>query len=359
MKTLYPTPKPFIIPIFLPHTGCPHRCVFCDQTAITGQKATASNPERVRQEIRAFLDYKKGAPATTQISFYGGNFLGQTEKQVRSLLEVANEFIDEKLVDSIRFSTRPDTIAAERMTWLTGYRVGTIELGAQSMEDEVLKASQRGHNTRDTERAVALVKESGYETGLQMMIGLPGDSPARALETGRRILALAPDFVRIYPTLVLAGSPLADQYRAGRYKPLALDEAVETASGLYRLFANGGIRVIRMGLQASEELDRDSTVLAGPYHAAFGQLVLSKLFFNGSCRALDGPEPTPDTISIAVHPRSVSNLRGHKNLNLEELQHRFPDHRIEVRTDPGLDEMEFAVNGRKPVSILAETKRQS
>ncbi len=345
--------KPFIIPIFLPHTGCPHRCVFCDQSAITGQKATLAHPEQIRREIRTFLGYNKGPRTPVQISFYGGNFLGQPEKAVRRLLDIASEFTNADEVDSLRFSTRPDTVDSERLAWLADYPVATVEIGAQSMNDAVLHSAKRGHTARDTENAITRLKSAGYETGLQMMLGLPGDSAAGALATGRRILELAPDFVRIYPALVLAGSPMADRFAAGQYTPLSLETAVDITGQLYRLFINGGTRVIRMGLQASASLNQDTTILAGPYHPAFGQLVMSKLFFDYASLALSEVSTCPDTISIAVNPRSVSNLKGQKNRNLERLQRRFPDHRFEVQTDPVLDETEIAVNGGKPVSILA------
>lgn len=352
MESKLSAPKPFIIPIFLPHTGCPHRCVFCNQSAITGQKAALPDPEKIRREIRTFLGYKTGRRAPVQISFYGGNFLGQPEKTVRRLLDIASEFIHSGAVDSIRFSTRPDTIDPERVGWLTGYRVGTVEIGAQSMHNGVLQNAKRGHTTRDTEEAMALLKDAGYETGLQMMIGLPGDSLAGALETGRQILALAPDFVRIYPALVLAGSPLADLFKTGRYTPLPLETAVDITGKLYRLFVNGGSRVIRMGLQASASLDPDRAILAGPYHPAFGQLVLSRLFFDCVCLALEGADKCPGTISIAVNPRSVSNLKGQKNRNLELLERRFVGCDMTVRTDPALDETVVVVNAGEPVSIL-------
>ncbi len=345
--------KPFIIPIFLPHTGCPHRCVFCDQSAITGQKATLPRPEQIRREIRLFLSYNKGQRAPVQISFYGGTFLGQSEKTVRRLLDIASEFINSAEVDSIRFSTRPDTIDPERMAWLADYRVATVEIGAQSMNDAVLHSAKRGHTARDTENAMTRLKSAGYETGLQIMPGLPGDSTAGALETGRRILELAPDFVRIYPALVLAGSPMADRFKAGQYTPLSLEAAVDITAQLYRLFVNRGTRVIRMGLQASASLNQDTTILAGPYHPAFGQLVVSKLFFDCVSLALDRVNNCPDTISIAVNPRSVSNLKGQKNRNLELLKHRFSVSRISILSEPVMDETVVAVNAGEPVSILA------
>lgn len=347
-----PSPKPFIIPIFLPHTGCPHRCAFCDQSAITGQRADFPHPEQVREEIQTFLGYRKEARAPVQISFYGGNFLGQSEKAVRRLLDLASEFIAQGSVDSIRFSTRPDTIDPTRLAWLADHRVATVEIGAQSMNDAVLKKAMRGHTARDTENAMALLKAGGYETGLQIMPGLPGDTAAGTLKTGRRVLALSPDFIRIYPALVLAGSPLAAWFETGRYAPLSLDAAVELTARLYRLFENGGIRVIRMGLQASASLRPGTSVLAGPYHPAFGQLVMAKLFYDGVCRVLERAAAGADTISIAVNPRSVSNLRGQKNRNLELLKRRFSVPGITLLPSPALDETSFSVNAGDPVSIL-------
>jgi histone acetyltransferase (RNA polymerase elongator complex component) len=344
--------KPFIIPIFLPHSGCPHRCVFCDQSTITGQTTALPSPEQIRREIRTFLSYKKGARAPVQISFYGGNFLGQPEKAVRRQLDIASEFIASADVDSIRFSTRPDTIDPERLEWLSGYRVTTVEIGAQSMDDTVLKKSNRGHTARDTDNAMALLKSGGYETGLQIMPGLPGDTAAGTLETGRRALDLSPDIVRIYPAVVLAGSPLAAWFETGRYTPLPLADAVALTARLYRLFENKGVRVIRMGLQAAATLNPGMSVLAGPYHPAFGQLVMAKLFFDSICRALERAGERADTISIAVHPRSVSNLKGQKNSNLDLLERRFSIRGISVLTEPALDETVVVVNAGDPVSIL-------
>jgi len=345
-------PKPFIIPVFLPHTGCPHRCVFCDQSAITGQTRPLPSPEQIRREIREQLTYPGGPRSPVQISFYGGNFLGLPETTTRLLLDLASEFIESSRVDSIRFSTRPDTVDSRRLAWLDGYRVATIEIGAQSMDDRVLQKSNRGHRAADTETAMALLKDRGLETGLQMMLGLPGDTPAGALETGRRLQALAPDFVRIYPALVLAGSALAELLAAGRYTPLALDAAVEITARLYKLFAASHIPVIRMGLQSSAELNRDTTVLAGPYHPAFGQLVMSKLFLDSVSRELRRQGRTDNAISIAVSPRSVSNVKGQKNNNLAVIKKLFAVETITVTTSPKIAETEVVVNMGDPVSIL-------
>jgi len=346
-------PRPFIIPIFLPHTGCPHRCVFCDQSAITGQTLPLPRPDQIRSEINKFLKFSKHPHETVQISFYGGNFLGLPEITVRRLLDLATEFIATGDVNSIRFSTRPDTIYPHRLAWLAGYRVATIELGAQSMDNRVLEKSNRGHRAADTEKAMALLKDGGYETGLQMMLGLPADTAAGALASGRRMQALAPNFVRIYPALVLSGSLLAELLAAGDYTPLTLDAAVDISAQLYKLFTNSHIRVVRMGLQSSIELNQGNTVLAGPYHPAFGQLVMSKLFLDSVCRELRRHGHTQSAISIAVSPRSVSHVKGQKKNNMAALRRMFATDNITVSASPELADTQVRVNMGAPVSILS------
>ncbi|MCK4468101.1 MAG: radical SAM protein, partial [Desulfobacterales bacterium] len=258
--------KPFIIPVFLPNVGCPHQCAFCNQTAITGKKQKTISTEKLGSYINEFLNYKGPRRKRVQIAFYGGNFLGLKGDYISSLLHEASKFVNQGKVDSIRFSTRPDTIDNERLDLLKQFPVATIELGVQSMDDNVLAMSRRGHTSLDTEKAVCLLKKRDYEIGLQMMVGLPGDDEAGALASGYRIAELYPDFVRIYPTLVLDKSPLAGWYRKGRYAPLSLQQCVTLVKRLYLLFREKGINVIRRGLQAAESLSKGSTILAGPYH---------------------------------------------------------------------------------------------
>ena len=269
--------KPLIIPIFLPHAGCPHRCVFCDQSSITGVRSKKRSPKDVRDQIEAFLKFKTGRRNTVQIAFFGGNFLGIPADEIKHLLAEAAEYVKTGRVNSIRFSTRPDTIDHPRLDLIKNFPVTTIELGVQSMDERVLSATKRGHSAADTEKAIQHLKELNYEVGVQLMVGLPGDTPERLIASAQRIARLKPDFIRIYPTVVLAGSPLAAWYRKGEYVPLSLEEGVRQVKDLYLLFKNKNIAVIRMGLQASEDLEYDSTVLAGPYHPAFGHLVYSEI----------------------------------------------------------------------------------
>lgn len=337
------TEKPFIIPVFIPHAGCPHLCVFCNQTAITHEKRKPLLPEMLRKRIQEFIQFKKKNRSAVQVAFYGGNFLGQKTEDIHALLSEAAKFILAGSVDSIRFSTRPDTIDPKRLDILKAYPVETIELGVQSMDDDVLTLSRRGHTAADTEKAVSLLKKHQYEIGLQMMIGLPGDSEAIALDSGRRIAGMHPDFVRIYPTLVLAGSPLAKLYEQKEYEPLALDAAVSRTKKLYLLFKDKDISVIRMGLQASEDLDDGATVLAGPYHPAFGHLVHAEIFLDKAKALLKIHPLLNDTVVFCVNPRSVSRMQGIRNHNISALKLEFSLKTIRIAQDDALSEGELSL----------------
>ncbi|MBC8393147.1 MAG: radical SAM protein [Deltaproteobacteria bacterium] len=334
---------PFIIPIFLPHAGCPHRCVFCNQRIITRSKRNIPSSETIRREINSFLKYKGNRKKFVQIAFYGGNFLGLEKNDLKRLLQEAENFVSEGKVDSIRFSTRPDTISDEKLDILRSYTVSTVELGVQSMDEEVLKISKRGHTTLDTDNAAGLLREQNYEIGMQMMIGLPGDDETKALETARLIADLSPGFVRIYPTVVLADSLLARWYEDGKYTPLSLDTAVTLAKKLYLLFTASGIRVVRMGLQASEDFDRGTLILAGPYHPAFGHLVFSEIFLDMAVSRLETERAFRDVALIRVHPRNVSRIRGLKNRNIEILKKKFNLNTVQIIPDGGLEEDQLII----------------
>jgi len=261
------------------------------------------------------------------------------------LLDLASEFIGQGQVDSIRFSTRPDTITPDRLNLILEYPVETVELGVQSMDDQVLALAERGHNAADTVRAVEQLKELQLNIGLQLMVGLPGDNEVLSLITAEKTAALGPDFVRIYPALVVKNSRLARWYQKGTYAPLSLAEAVTQVKKLYLLFKKADIRVIRMGLQASEDLADEATVLAGPYHPAFGHLVYSEVFLDAARQALDSNKTLSDSITISVNPRSVSKMRGLNNLNIEKLRENYHLNTVKVVPDACLavDELKVAV----------------
>jgi histone acetyltransferase (RNA polymerase elongator complex component) len=342
-----PPPRPLIVPIFIPHAGCPHRCAFCDQSALTHTPPDLPGADAVAARVRTFRAGSRPERHPVQIAFYGGNFLGLPGDTVRSLLGAALGPIRRGEVDSIRFSTRPDTIDDARLALLEGFPVRDVELGAQSMDDRVLALSRRGHTAAQTREAAALVKDRGYNLGIQMMVGLPGDDPAVTAATGRAVADLGPSFVRIYPAVVLRGSPLDRRYRAGDYVPPTLADCVERAAALRLLFEGRGIDVIRTGLQASADLAPGAAVAAGPYHPAFGHLVLSKIFFDLAMAAGREWREARGGLGIArgerrgevlvkTHPRRVNALRGMGNENLRVLERELGVRSVQVAGDPAL-----------------------
>lgn len=335
---------PFVIPIFLPNAGCPHQCAFCNQTSITGVRPDTISPETLRFLINEFLQYKEKDRRYVQVAFYGGNFLGLEEDYMRLLLDETTKFVKNKKVDSIRFSTRPDTIGVEPLEIIKDYPVSTIEIGVQSMDNQVLAMAKRGHTALDTEKAAAMLKERNYEVGMQMMVALPGDDETKSLNTAQKIASLFPDFVRIYPTVVLSSSRLAVWYKKGEYTPWSLSRCVPLVKNLYLFFKSKKIPVIRMGLQASEDLSKDTTILAGPYHPAFGHMVHSKIFLDMATSLLEAEKGPRNKITIKVHPRSISKIRGLKNKNVESLKRKFQIKSLEIIPDLSLAEDTLTVS---------------
>ena len=325
--------SPFIIPVFIAHLGCPHRCVFCNQHSITG-KGEVSGPEMVTGIIDAWLARKPlDDRRLTQVAFYGGSFTALPAARQASLLAAVEPYLERGLVQEIRLSTRPDAIDQPRIDFLKQYGVRVVELGAQSMDDHVLALSGRGHSFRDTEEASVLLKQNGLTLGIQLMLGLPGESPGKLLAGARRVCRLRPDFVRLYPTLVIRGTKLAGMYEAGLYRPLSLGRAVLFAGRMKEIFAGQGIPVVRIGLQHEEALV--DGLIAGPYHPAFGELVLSRIFYRKvrSCLAQmqgDGKKV------LSVSSRDQSIFRGPGNCNLKRLEGRGLLQNVALRFDPGL-----------------------
>jgi histone acetyltransferase (RNA polymerase elongator complex component) len=323
---------PLIIPIFLPNLGCRERCLFCNQKAAA---EGLPSPSSVRNFIEASLS---GIPhdkknREKQVAFYGGSFTAiHRDDQVCYLKEV-RPFLASGLIDSIRISTRPDALDEKTLSLLKEYGVKTIELGVQSMIDEVLTLANRGHCAKDTIDAVFRLKSGIFEVGLQLMIGLPGDTCDRFLQTLDQVMELKPDFVRIHPTLVLKGAPLETLWRAGGYLPLSLEEAVQwLKKGILRL-ENSSIPVARIGLQPTMELQRD--FLAGPYHPALRQLVASAIFFDMATSLLRDSQRNGHALFFC-HPKEISNLRGQKNENISRLRKHFKLGEILINARPEL-----------------------
>lgn len=329
-------PRPFIVPVFLPHAGCPHQCVFCNQTSITGADRDPVSPKKVEHYICEFLKYKRNDGKPVQVAFYGGNFLGLEKEYIKELLNISSKFVTNKDIDAIRFSTRPDTINKEMIEIIKNYPIETIEIGVQSMDDRVLAIAKRGHSASDTQKAVALLKKLNYDIGLQMMVGLPEEDEASSLSTARQIGELEPDFVRIYPTIVLRNSLLAALYKNGTYRPWSLERSIDHVKKLYLFFKNKHIPVIRMGLQAAKDLDSGASVLAGPYHPAFGHMVLSKIFLDMASEILYANKSCLEAVSIKIHPKSMSQMRGLRNQNVKILKKRFHIKSLEIIPDSSI-----------------------
>jgi histone acetyltransferase (RNA polymerase elongator complex component) len=345
------TPRPFIIPVFLPHAGCPHRCAFCNQHAVTGLDRDGVTVDSVRRTIGRHLPFRSRQRTCTEIAFFGGNFLGQPAGRIRDLLSVAGEYVEKGLADGIRFSTRPDTVDRQRLALIAGYPVAAVELGVQSMNEKVLSASRRGHSAADAVCAVERLRPLGCRIGLQMMVGLPAEDEADGLGSAERIAALAPDFVRIYPTVVLAGSLLERWYRQGAYRPLGLDEAVERVKGVFRVFSRSGIPVVRMGLQAGLELDAGGGLVAGPYHPAFGHLVYAALFREAAAAALGASGGVRGDVRLHVNPRCLSRMRGLSNANVLALKQGFGLSALHVVSDVGVPANMLRISGGPAVAV--------
>jgi histone acetyltransferase (RNA polymerase elongator complex component) len=327
-----------IIPFFIPHLGCPHQCVFCNQKKITGQYKPL-DASRLPQTISEYLkNDTSNTPA--QIAFYGGSFTALPQDTQKSFLDAARPFIQSGQIKSIRLSTRPDCISREVLNLLSEYHVETIELGAQSMDDRVLTLSGRGHTEADTVNAITMLGEYSFTVGMQLMPGLPGDSARGFLNTVNKTIALKPDFVRLYPALVIKDTPLEDLYHSGRYAPLSFDEAVSLCKDALTRFEQKGIEVVRIGLQSTEELRKPGTIVAGPYHPSFRQHVESSIFLDKMRAVLAGKTFLGHKAVILVNPGDISASIGQKRSNIGVLKKEFsirdiiilPHHNIPKKT---------------------------
>lgn len=308
--------KHYNIPIFIPELACPNRCIYCNQRHISGQ-LQAVKPEEIEQIIEQHLSTFI-RPSFVELAFFGGSFTGIDEKDMITYLKIVQPYIEKGEVKSIRISTRPDYINEKNLDILKQYNVRDIELGAQSLNEEVLAFAKRGHTVKDVENASRLIKDYGFSLGLQMMIGLPLDSVERSKETAKKILELGAKSTRIYPTLVINNTDLADLYKAGKYKALSLEEAVDWTAEIYKVFSQTDITILRVGLHPSEALIKGEQLLAGPFHVSFKELVLTKLW-------QEKLEKIPDnTKTISVNPREINYAIGYNGVNRKILQEKFP-----------------------------------
>ncbi|MBE0637840.1 MAG: radical SAM protein [Bacteroidales bacterium] len=329
----------FTIPVFIPMEACPFRCIYCDQVKISGQQKIPSTAD-VQAIINRHLITIPFENNYIEVGFFGGTFTGLKLVQQEDYLLAVQPYIKAGKIKSIRLSTRPDFIDQPNIDLLKKYNVTTIELGAQSMDDEVLRASGRGHTVTDVSVAAQLIRLNGFRLGLQMMIGLPGDTREKSLFTAKRFIELGAEDVRIYPTLVIKGTHLEKQYKTGKYLPLSLDEAVSVIAEVLLQFERSHVNVIRVGLHPSEGLLRGDSLVDGPFHVSFRELVLSKIWGD-----LLGNIPAPDlptSITITVSSKELNYAIGFKAVNRKMLENKFS--RVIFRTSEFLIKREFHVD---------------
>lgn len=305
------------IPVFIPHLGCPHQCVFCNQRSISG--CTEFREESVRQLLQDALSDREVDGTQTEIAFFGGSFTGIDRGLMVRLLELAEGWIQKGKASSIRLSTRPDYISEEILEVLSAYSVHNIELGLQSMDDAVLTASGRGHTAMQAEQACRMVKKAGFALTGQMMIGLPSSTLTDELETARRICSLGADAVRIYPTVVFYHTPLCDMAQSGVYRPLTVEEAVGRSASVLEVFRQARIPCIRIGLCATEALTDSTMVYAGPNHPALGELVLSECAYRELSAAVRTAGAEGRAVTLLLPKRKISQTVGQRRCNLKRL----------------------------------------
>ena len=300
--------------VFVPHIGCPHQCSFCDQRVISGHEK-APTPREVAALCASALE--KTPDRQLDLAFFGGSFTAIDRRYMCALLEAASAFVGRGL-SGIRLSTRPDAVGEDVLSLLKTYPVTAIELGAQSMNDDILQKNARGHTAQDVVDASARIRRFGFELGLQMMLGLDGETERDAFDTANALIACHPDTVRIYPALVLENTALANRLAAQKYTALTLEEGVRRAARVMELFETADIRIIRVGLHPSKELEQK--LVAGPYHPAFRELCEGELMRSRLLEQLSDLPPGP--ITVGVRPRDISRMTGQQKRNLKALAAR-------------------------------------
>lgn len=317
------------IPIFIPHLGCPNMCVFCNQRSISGK--INFDISRVENEIEESLSTIKSEDFV-EIAFFGGSFTGIDRKLMCDLLSIAQKYIDEGRASSIRLSTRPDYIDDEILDILSSYSVGTIELGLQSMDDEVLQKTKRGHTAKCAENACKMIKERGFSLIGQMMIGLPSSTVEKEIYTAKKLCEMGADGARIYPTVVFYQTELCDMMQSGVYTALSNEDAVERTKEALKIFVENDVPCIRVGLQSGENLSDETHVAGGANHSAIGEMAMSALYFDKICKELDkiDIEKMPQNINILCAKGEISKIVGQKRKNIEKICQKYAIKRAKV-----------------------------
>ena len=343
--------KKRIISIFVPRRGCPHDCIFCNQKKITGV-STEVTSEEARNIIEEYLPTIP-KDASVEIAFFGGSFTAIDEKVQNELLSVAKEYVDKGLVSDIRMSTRPDCISVDILNRLKKYKTTIIELGVQSMDAKVLHDSARGHDIESVIKSAHLIKDSGINLGLQMMVGLPSDTEEKCIETAKKFIELDPFCVRIYPTLVVKDTGLETLLNKGEYKPFTLEQCIQIVKKLLVLFYVNNINVIRVGLQATEDIQLGKGIVDGPYHPAFRELVEGEMI-KDYLYYLVIQNKTVSNVEIKTNNKNISKIVGNKKSNKLFFKNEF-NINMKVKVE-NLEEDEFIIilDDKKEINIKSE-----
>ncbi|GAA0708391.1 radical SAM protein [Paraclostridium ghonii] len=340
--------KKRIIPIFVPHRGCPHDCIFCNQKKITGVSTdiTSENVRNIIEEYLTTID----KDASIEIAFFGGSFTAIDMDIQRGLLSVAKEYVDKNIVDDIRMSTRPDCINDEILTMLKEYKVSIIELGVQSLDEKVLIDSVRGHSDEDVFKSSKLIKEYGIKLGLQMMVGLPSDTEEKCIKTANKFIELKPDCVRVYPTLVVKETGLEKLLNEGKYNSFTLEKSIDIVKKVLVLFYINNINVIRVGLQATEDIAIGKEVLAGPYHPAYRELVESKMY-GDYIEYLIGKYNVKKDVVVLVNKKNVSRILGNKKSNVKKIKEKYNILLKTKEDNLNINELGFIIDNEKVINF--------
>ncbi|WP_288221150.1 elongator complex protein 3 [uncultured Clostridium sp.] len=328
----------YIIPIFISHIGCPHQCVFCNQDKIAKEVEEEVTEKDVRNTIEEYIKTIDHSSSTIEVSFFGGTFTAIDVKKQKELLRVAREYKEKGFIDKIRMSTRPDAINNYILNYLKDYKVDIIELGVQSLDDEILKLSGRGHTVKDVEVASKLIKEFGFTLGHQIMPGLPGDNFDKDIETAKKSIEMKPDICRIYPSLVIKDTPMEKMYERGEYKPYSLEDAVNISKELYKLYKEANVNIIRMGLQPTENITWGRDLIDGPFHPSFRELVEGSLI----CESIEKATKEDEDIIIEVNSKDLSKLYANKKLYFNNIKNNRKGS-ITVKTNDKLKRGNFTV----------------
>ena len=350
--------KQYIIPIFVPHLGCPNDCIFCNQKAISGQKNNMTK-DKAKKIIDNYLENLNAIDGKIEIAFFGESFTAIDEEKQEELLQTAYEYIEKGNIESIRISTRPDAINKQILKRLKKYKVKTIELGVQSANDYILQRANRGHNFNDVKKASKLIRRYGFKLGHQMMVGLPESTKIDELNTAKELIKLKPKMVRIYPVLVVKNTKLEEEYKKGVYEPLPLVQAVEICKDLVRMFVDKKIDVIRVGLQNTDEItepnEENSQVVAGPYHPAFRQLVESGLWYDSIVGKIKKLNVKVKEVEVTVNPIDSNSVIGHKKENVKKLKELY-DVDLVLKQDENIKQGKSKIEITKTYNDFLEEK---